>query len=134
MKAILIFLRHLADYIAGITFFILMILSGFLAANSPRFVDADTEVKTFVWVVVSVIVIAIYLVIAEVLEDTRRSLDPTYKVKNKYKIDMKWGKLDGSVLCIAYTIDHNHDHILLTMDNVPTSLPVWTSIIVTKIE
>lgn len=56
MKAVLIFLRHLADYIVGISYIAITLFAGFLIIDE-YFPDSDTEVKFFVWVVTAGIII-----------------------------------------------------------------------------
>lgn len=132
MKAILIFLRHLADYIVGISYIIITIFAGFLIIDE-YFPDSDTEVQFFVWVVTAGIIIWIFAVIWDCVDKTNETIDPT--IKNKYRIQVKGKDIDKSYDCKEYTIDSTAGwEYKITMDWLESVIPNTNAIFITDIE
>lgn len=130
MKAVLIFLRHLADYIVGLTY-IIITLTAWLVIVWEHFPDAEPEIKFFVWVVTAGIIAWIYAIIADSVDHTKNDLDPNRKMK--YNIQVLSKNVDKSFECKTYSIDHVWERIELTMDWSINSLPTWTTILVTDL-
>lgn len=133
MKATLIFLRHLADYIVGISYMIITIFAGFLIIDE-YFPDSDTEVKFFVWVITASIIIWIFAVVWDCVGKTNETIDPS--IKNKYRIKLKWESINESYDCKEYSIEPHNDRAerVLVMDWLKSIVPGGNAILVTDIK
>jgi len=133
MKAILIFLRHLADYIVGISYIIITIFAGFLIIDE-YFPDSDIEVQFFVWVITASIIIWIFAVVWDCVDKTNETIDPS--IKNKYRIKLKWESINESYDCKEYTIEPHNDRVerVLVMDWLKSIVPGGNAILVTDIK
>lgn len=131
MKSFFFFIRHLIDYIVGVSYILFTIFAPFLVV-AEYFSDFDITERFVIHCILSGTLIAIYYIIASALDDARISMDPS--LKYTYKIEVKNNKVDETFDCHTYLVDYYPDRISISMDGVVSYLPVGTTILVTDIK